>query len=140
MLRTAYRIRLIGAACAATILVVALAGCGGGDPSLSSSSQTGENATATDGMRTVRVFNREPAPSPSATSLRAGLEKGTLPDGPVVATVLTDENCMPDQRGISHCRNRVRLASGGTVVLRHPHDMHQVPCLAPGEKVLLRRA
>ncbi len=143
MLRSAYRTRLIGAF-AATILAVALAGCGGGNSSSSSSSssssRTGEEATAADGMRTVRVFDQEPAPSPSAANLRAGLEKGALPDGPVEATVLTDEDCMPDRQGISHCRNRVRLAGGGIVVLRHPHDMHQVPCLAPGEKVLLRRA
>jgi hypothetical protein len=139
MLRNAYRIGLLGAA-AAAILVVALAGCGGGDPASSPSSQTGEKATAASGMRTVRVFDHEPAPSPSVANLHAGLEKGALPDGPVLATVLTDEDCAPDRQGISHCRNRVRLAGGGIAVLRHPHDMHQVPCLAPGEKVLLRRA
>lgn len=136
MLRNAYRTRLIGAF-AATILVVALAGCGGGS---SSSSPPSEGATAAGGMKTVHVFAREPAPSPSAVDLRAGLEKGTLPSGPVVATVLTDENCMPDRQGISHCINRVRIPGEGIVVLRHPHDMNQVPCLAPGEKVLLRRA
>jgi hypothetical protein len=139
MLRNACRIRLIGA-CAATILVVALVGCGGGGPSSSSSSQTGEETTAADGMKTVLVFNHVPAPSPSVTNLHAGLEEGKLPDGPVVGTVLTDEDCMPDQQGISHCRNVVRLSGGKTIVLRHPHEMHQVPCLAPGEKVLLRRA
>ncbi len=141
MLRNAYRTRLIGA-CAAAILVVALVGCGEGNSTTSSSSQTGEKATADGGMRTVRVYAHEPAaPSPSAANLHAGLEKGTLPDGgPVVATVLTDEDCMPDRQGISHCRNSVRLPGGGIVVLRHPHNMDQVPCLAPGEKVLLRRA
>ena len=25
----------------------------------------------------------------------------------------------------------------GTIVLRHPHDMTKVPCLAPGEQVRL---
>lgn len=145
MLRNAYRTRLIGAF-AATILVVALAGCGGGEPSTSSSSSpsspSSENATSgTEGMKTVRVFDREPGtPSPSATNLHAGLEKGKLPNEPVVGTVVTDEDCAPDEQGISHCRNVVRLAGGGTIVLRHPHEMHQVPCLAPGEKVLLRRA
>lgn len=139
MLRTAQMIRLTGA-WAATVLVVALAGCGGGAPGSPSSSQAGEEATAGGGMRTVRVFDHVPAPSPSATDLHAGLEQGALPDGPVVATVLTDEDCAPDSQGISHCRNAARLAGGGIVVLRHPHEMEQVPCLAPGEKVLLRRA
>lgn len=143
MLRNAYRTPLIGV-CAATVLVVAFVGCGGGGSSSSSSSSpAGAQATeATDDgkMRTVLVFDRQPAPSPSVTNLHAGLEDGQLPGGPVEATVLTDEDCAPDEQGISHCRNAVRLASGQTVVLRHSHDMHQVPCLAPGERVLLRRA
>jgi hypothetical protein len=87
------------------------------------------------------VFDSEPAePSPSPTTLHAGLEEGQLPAGTVEAMVLTDENCAPDPQGISHCRNEVQLASGQTVVLRHSHDMQLVPCLAPGEEVLLRRA
>jgi hypothetical protein len=140
MPRKSHRTRSIGAF-AATLLAAALAaGCGGGG----SSSPAGAQATdAKDdgGMRTVLVFDREPAtPSPSPTDLNAGLEKGRLPDGTVEATVLTDEDCAPDRHGISHCRNVVRLAGGRTVVLRHPHEMHRVPCLAPGEKVLLRRA
>jgi hypothetical protein len=139
MLRSAHTIRLTGA-WAATALLVALAGCGGGASAPPSSSQAGEEATAAAGIRTVRVFDHVPAPSPSATELRAGLEKGAIPDRPVVATVLTDEDCAPDAQGISHCRNVVRLAGGGAVVLRHPHEMQQVPCLEPGEKVLLRRA
>ena len=140
MLRNSRRTRLIGAY-AATVLAVALvvAGCGGGSSSSPAGAQT-TNATDDGRMRTVLVFNREPAPSPSATNLHAGLLKGRLPDGPVQATVLTDEDCAPDRQGISHCRNAVRLAGGRTVVLRHPHEMHLVPCLEPGETVLLRRA
>jgi hypothetical protein len=124
---------------AAAIVLVALAGCGGGDRSPSSSSPASEGAAAA-GLRTVLVFDRAKAPSPSLTTLHAGLEEGSLPRGSTVATVLTDEDCAPDRQGISHCRNEVRVAGGGIVVLRHPHDMRQVPCLAPGEKVLLRRA
>lgn len=140
MRRNANMIRLVGALGAA-IFVVALVGCGGGSPTSSSSSATtAEKSTAANEMRTVLVFDHVSAPSPSATDLHAGLEKGKLPAGRVVGTVLTDEDCMPDQQGISHCRNVVRLAGGGTVVLRHPHEMHLVPCLAPGEKVLLRQA
>jgi hypothetical protein len=139
MLRKSHRTRSIGAF-AATLLVVALvAGCGGGD----SSSPAGAQATdAKDdgGLRTVLVFDREPkAPSPSATDLHAGLEKGRLRDGTVEATVLTDEDCAPDRHGVSHCRNVVQLVGGRTLVLRHPHEMHRVPCLEPGETVLLRR-
>jgi hypothetical protein len=143
---TSYKIRL-ATLCAGIILVVALAGCGG---SSSGSSPTSAKtpSTATPGaaksaaakLRTVRVYASEPAPSPSATDLRARVEKGTLPSGTVKATVLSDENCEPDAQGISHCRNRVRLASGQTLTLRHPHDMNKVPCLAPGEKILLSRA
>jgi hypothetical protein len=38
---------------------------------------------------------------------------------------------------ISRCRNEVSLADGTRVVLRHPHNMSKVPCLAPGEHVRL---
>ena len=142
MHRNTRRISLIGV-CAATILVVALAGCGGGSPSstsTASSSPTGEGTTAAQARRTVLVYDHEPKPSPSPVHLNAGLEKGTLPGKPVVGTVLTDEDCAPDARGISHCRNVVRLPGGSKIVLRHPHAMMEVPCLEPGEKVLLRRA
>jgi hypothetical protein len=137
MLRKCRRTPLIGIY-AATVLVVALvaAGCGGDS---SSSTSTGAQASGVP-AKTVLVFDREPSPSHSPTHLRTGLLKGQLPDGPVQATVLTDENCAPDRQGISHCRNAVRLAGGGIVVLRHPHEMHHVPCLEPGETVLLRRA
>lgn len=135
--RTFYNIRL-ATLCAGLILVVVLASCGSKGKS-ASTALTSAQAPSAGKLRTVRVFAHEPAPSPSATDLRARLEKGTLPAGTVKATVLTDENCEPDAQGISHCRNRVRLASGQTVSLRHPHDMNQVPCLAPGEKVLLSR-
>lgn len=123
----------------AAIAIVALAGCGGGDSS-SSSAPAGAEASEEAVTKTVLVFAKEPSPSTSPTSLHAGLEKGKLPAGEVEATVLTDEDCAPDQHGISHCRNVVSLPSGRTVVLRHPHEMHEVPCLEPGETVLLRRA
>jgi hypothetical protein len=38
---------------------------------------------------------------------------------------------------ISRCRNVMRLEDGREIVLRHPHDMSRVPCLAPGERVRL---
>lgn len=129
------------AACAATILTVALAlalaGCGGGD---SRPAASDAHSPPADVTRTVLVYDHEPAPSPSHDKLHAGLLKGEIPDGTVKATVLSDENCEPDAKGISHCLNRVRLANGRTVTLRHPHNMNDVPCLVPGEEVLVSRA
>ena len=55
----------------------------------------------------------------------------------MMGEVMTDSECTPDAQMISRCRNVVRLASGETIVLRHPHDMTKIPCLAPGERVRL---
>ena len=52
--------------------------------------------------------------------------------------VLSDDQCQPDADGISHCLNTIRLASGETLTVRHPHDMAKVACLAPGERVMVR--
>lgn len=49
-----------------------------------------------------------------------------------MADALTDTDCAPDGQMISRCRNVMRLADGRQLVLRHPHDMSKVPCLAPG--------
>jgi hypothetical protein len=144
MFRTAHKSLLI-ATLAAALLVVALAGCGGGSSGSASTASSAPAAEETEStasrteMRTVTVYDKMPAPSPSPVHLNAGLEEGTLPDRPVVGTVLTDEDCEPDAEGISHCRNVVRIAGGGKVVLRHPHAMMEVQCLEPGEKVLLLR-
>jgi hypothetical protein len=54
----------------------------------------------------------------------------------MMADVMTDTECAPDAHMISRCRNVVR-ADGRRIVLRHPHDMSKVPCLAPGERVRL---
>jgi hypothetical protein len=60
-----------------------------------------------------------------------------MPNRPMMAEVMTDSDCAPDARMISRCRNLMRLAGGRQIVLRHPHDMTRVPCLAPGEQVRL---
>ena len=68
------------------------------------------------------------------------IESGSIPPDVTRLTVLTDENCQPDQDGVSHCLNRVtfQTAQGtGEAVLRHNHRMSEVPCLAPGETVVL---
>ena len=83
---------------------------------------------------------RMPAPSPAATRLHALRVSGPMPARPAVATVLTDAECAPDAGGISRCLNRVRLRSGETLSVRHPHRMMEVPCLSPGEQVTVRPA
>ena len=87
--------------------------------------------------RTVMVSRAMPMPSAHERRLSAMLEEGTMPDRPMMAEVMTDTDCAPDTRMISRCRNVVRLASGRQIVLRHPHDMTTIPCLAPGERVRL---
>ncbi|HXG76122.1 MAG TPA: hypothetical protein VNJ53_06100 [Gaiellaceae bacterium] len=87
--------------------------------------------------RTVALSTTMPRPSAAARRLSAMLEEGAMPARPVPARVLTDTQCAPDERMISRCRNELRLADGRTIVVRHPHDMRSIPCLAPGERVLL---
>ena len=63
------------------------------------------------------------------------LVKGTAPMDTQIATVLTDQNCTPDEQGISHCLNEVKMANGSTLVLRDNHNMMNDPCLSPGERI-----
>lgn len=90
-----------------------------------------------DAVRTVTVSLEMPRPSAHARRLSAMLEEGTMPRNSMMAEVLTDTDCAPDERMISRCRNEMRLPDGQRMVLRHPHDMSSIPCLAPGERVLL---
>ena len=87
--------------------------------------------------RTVGISTAMPAPSASARRLSAMLEEGVMPTGRVMAEVLSDTECTPNTAMISRCRNEMRLPDGSTIVVRHSHDMRQIPCLAPGERVLL---
>jgi hypothetical protein len=92
-------------------------------------------------MRTLVVSKgREPAPSPPGQVLHALRLKGAIPKGAVAATVVSDEECAPDAEGVSHCINRLRLAGGRVLVVRHPHRMMEVPCLSPGEHIRVRSA
>jgi hypothetical protein len=52
--------------------------------------------------------------------------------------VLTDARCNPDGNGVSHCLNRIRLANGKTILVVHDHRMMNMPCLSPGEHIVLR--
>ncbi len=87
--------------------------------------------------RTVSVSSDMPMPSAHARTLSAMLIEGHLPDAAVMAEVMTDTDCAPDAQMISHCRNEMQLSNGEKIVVRHPHDMRDVPCLAPGERVRL---
>ena len=88
-------------------------------------------------VRTVSVSSDMPMPSAHARMLSAMLIEGHLPDAPMMAEVMTDTDCAPDAQMISHCRNELQLSNGEKILVRHPHDMRDVPCLAPGEHVRL---
>lgn len=68
------------------------------------------------------------------------LHHGDMPRAEMMATVLSDEDCTPDAAGVSHCTNRLRMADGSELAVTHPHRMADVPCLSPGERVLVRSA
>ncbi len=63
---------------------------------------------------------------------------GTPLRRPTAAVVETDERCQPDRLGVSHCLNRLRLADGRRLLVRHDHRMADSPCLSPGERVEAR--
>ena len=125
---------------AATAIVVATAGvfmlARGEDAADSSATAVSEHPVAVPATaRTVSVSRMMPMPSAHERRLSAMLERGTMPDRPMMAEVVTDTDCAPDAQMISRCRNVMRLADGRQIVLRHPHDMTRIPCLAPGEHV-----
>ena len=118
---------LLGAA-AVVLMAILLPGGSG-----TSSNHLPEGEAA---MRTVRVsVTPSDAVSDSPHSLRAWRVRGSMPASPTMATVRTDEDCAPDERGISRCLNELRLDDGRTLVLRHPHSMARIPCMSPGERI-----
>lgn len=133
---------ILGAALGLTFITVAVvlaASLGGGDrPSQPGSADEPTGAPQPEPRAVLVTDDRMPQPSPSGSALNALLISGSLPARPSVARVLTDEDCAPDERGISRCLNRVRLAGGETLNLRHPHRMMEVPCLSPGERIAIR--
>lgn len=135
------RPRLIGALAAIVVLVAAagLLTFGGREEAAnrSQASVSDHPLAAPPAARTVLVSRAMPMPSAQARRLSAMLEEGAMPDRPMMAEVMTDTDCTPDAQMISRCRNVMRLADGRRVVLRHPHEMSNVPCLAPGERVRL---
>jgi len=115
------------------VTLLAIGTVGGGGP---------QQPRATHDLRTLVVSARqaEPAPSRPGRNLHALLVSGPLPRATTTAIVLADEDCAPDAAGVSNCLNRLRLADGRLLNVRHPHRMAEVPCLSPGERVNLRRA
>jgi hypothetical protein len=96
---------------------------------------------ADSNLRTLLVSATGPiTESPAAGPLQSSFLDGTMPVQRTNATVLSDENCAPDANGLSHCLNRLRLADGTTLSVRHLHNMAQVPCLTVGEEVLVQPA
>jgi hypothetical protein len=68
--------------------------------------------------------------------LMANLVRGQLTAEATQATVQTDENCAPDQQGISHCLNQLTIGTRA-ITIQHHHTMSTTPCLTPGETVQL---
>ena len=93
------------------------------------------HGAAIDSVRTLVVSHAQPAASRPGNLLHGRLVEGSMPNAATEGTVLSDEDCAADSRGISNCLNRIRLASGREISVRHPHAMRNVPCFAPGERV-----
>ena len=132
-LRTLLAVGLLAIAMAVAAAIVGV-GRGDGDTTQLVSEH---GATVPAVARTVTVSRAMPLPSAHERRLSAMLEAGDMPDATTMAEVMTDSDCTPDAEMISRCRNVVRLEDGREVVLRHPHRMSEVPCLAPGELVRL---
>ena len=82
----------------------------------------------------ARLGETTPGISGETGPLMTTLVRGTYLESATEATVRTDENCAPDQDGISHCLNE--LDFGETqIVVQHHHAMAKTPCLTPGETV-----
>lgn len=135
------RLRVFAAFAAVAVLVVAaaLVTLGGRDraPDNSPTSVSEHPQAVPASVRTVLISRAMPMPSAHARRLSAMLEQGAMPARPMMAEVMADTDCAPDAQMISRCRNVMRLAGGRQIVLRHPHDMTKIPCLAPGERVRL---
>lgn len=82
----------------------------------------------------ARLGEAVPGISGATGPLMTTLVRGTYPEGVTQATVRTDENCAPDQDGVSHCLNELDFGTT-TVVVQHHHAMAKTPCLTPGETV-----
>jgi hypothetical protein len=129
--KTWWAIGIVGA-------VIVAAGLAAGVGALSGRSEppaASSSAPTAASLRRLIVSKTGDGVSTTPRSLRATVVSGNLPAQPVTATVLTDENCDPDEAGISHCINSLRMPDGSTTQVRHHHPMSTVACLTPGEHV-----
>ena len=92
--------------------------------------------------KTIRMVYAASSGTPEVSKpgepLQTFVIKGKAPAAQTEGTVLSDENCAPDARGISHCHNRIQMDTGGELTVVHSHRMANVPCLSPGERVLVQ--
>ncbi|MBX5477162.1 MAG: hypothetical protein IRZ18_08595 [Clostridia bacterium] len=51
--------------------------------------------------------------------------------------VRADFNCAPDRAGLSHCTDVIDLVAGGVLTVENTHAMSKVPCLGPGDRLVL---
>lgn len=89
-------------------------------------------------------------PIPAAAELSSWRENGTdgryvlqmldgeAPQAAVTGEILSDTQCAPDDQGINHCHNEIRLPDGTTITVIDNHSMMENPCLTPGEKITLK--
>jgi hypothetical protein len=135
------KLLVIVGAVAALGLIVLVTAIGNGGSAAPKAGLGNFVAGSTRTLRTVLVSTgSEPAPSHPGSRLNVLRLSGPVPSRPSAATVLTDEDCAADAQGVSHCVNRIRLAEGQTLTVRHPHRMMEVPCLSPGEHITVRAA
>lgn len=105
------------------------------------SAESPEPIVAEAGLRTVVVSGVEPAQASRPDGpIHVVLLRGDVNAAPAVATVLSDENCQPDEQGYSHCLNELEMPGGERIAVRHTHRMAEVACLSPGERVNLQVA
>ncbi len=62
----------------------------------------------------------------------------SLASGSRIGRVLTDTNCTPDARGLSHCHNSIEFSDGSRITIRDNHQMRRHRCLRPGELVRVK--
>lgn len=58
--------------------------------------------------------------------------------GATRGVVLTDSDCAPDARGLSHCHSIISLQNGARIQIQNNHRMSIHRCLQPGETVVVQ--
>jgi hypothetical protein len=103
---------------------------------------TQQDQQAAASVRTIviaRPGETLPHMSGAEGPLMTTLVRGQLPDGVTKAIARTDENCAPDEEGVSHCLNELDVGTA-TVTVQHHHKMSLTPCLTPGEEINIMTA